>query len=180
MPPSVIATMRNVSRSGALVEAAGSALGQTLEVKQLDVCDEASIRACLDSIPGRRVDVLGEPHPCVALQHPTHGARAEGHAMLGSPHAPGAFCVWVTYPTQWGHPMLRTLPPCGTGDPPCQGHPVHQEPLGSPLGTLHARHTTVPLCQGPPFPGEPPSHTFMPRSCLYPPCTPQSAMPAWG
>ncbi|XP_021233886.1 retinol dehydrogenase 8 isoform X3 [Numida meleagris] len=54
----VIATVRNVSRSGALVAAAGSALGRTLEVKQLDVCDEASIRACLDSIPGRRVDVL--------------------------------------------------------------------------------------------------------------------------
>uniref|UniRef100_H9H0U9 Ketoreductase domain-containing protein n=1 Tax=Meleagris gallopavo TaxID=9103 RepID=H9H0U9_MELGA len=54
----VIATVRNMSRSGALVEAAGSALGRTLEVKQLDVCDEASIRSCLDSIPGRRVDVL--------------------------------------------------------------------------------------------------------------------------
>ncbi|XP_042694602.1 retinol dehydrogenase 8 [Centrocercus urophasianus] len=54
----VIATVRNMARSAALVEAAGSALGRTLEVKQLDVCDEASIRACLDSIPGRRVDVL--------------------------------------------------------------------------------------------------------------------------
>ncbi|KAM6399228.1 retinol dehydrogenase 8-like [Rhynochetos jubatus] len=54
----VIATMRNVGRSGALVAAAGPALGRTLEVKQLDVCDEGSIRACLDSIPGRHVDVL--------------------------------------------------------------------------------------------------------------------------
>ncbi|XP_010137379.1 PREDICTED: retinol dehydrogenase 8-like, partial [Buceros rhinoceros silvestris] len=34
------------------------ALGRTLEIKQLDVCDEGSIRACLDSIPGRHVDVL--------------------------------------------------------------------------------------------------------------------------
>uniref|UniRef100_A0A8B9W497 Ketoreductase domain-containing protein n=1 Tax=Anas zonorhyncha TaxID=75864 RepID=A0A8B9W497_9AVES len=54
----VIATVRNVSRSGALVAAAGPALGRTLETKQLDVCDEGSIRACLDSIPGRHVDVL--------------------------------------------------------------------------------------------------------------------------
>ncbi|KAI6072644.1 Retinol dehydrogenase 8 isoform X4 [Aix galericulata] len=54
----VIATVRNVSRSGALVAAAGPALGRTLEIKQLDVCDEGSIRACLDSIPGRHVDVL--------------------------------------------------------------------------------------------------------------------------
>uniref|UniRef100_A0A8B9W2F2 Retinol dehydrogenase 8 n=1 Tax=Anas zonorhyncha TaxID=75864 RepID=A0A8B9W2F2_9AVES len=56
--PPVIATVRNVSRSGALVAAAGPALGRTLEIKQLDVCDEGSIRACLDSIPGRHVDVL--------------------------------------------------------------------------------------------------------------------------
>ncbi|XP_054657685.1 retinol dehydrogenase 8-like isoform X2 [Grus americana] len=55
----VIATMRNVGRSGALAAAAGPALGRTLEIKQLDVCDEGSIRACLDSIPGRHVDVLG-------------------------------------------------------------------------------------------------------------------------
>uniref|UniRef100_A0A8B9NMG0 Ketoreductase domain-containing protein n=1 Tax=Accipiter nisus TaxID=211598 RepID=A0A8B9NMG0_9AVES len=54
----VIATMRNVGRSGALAAAAGSALGRTLEIKQLDVCDEGSIRACLDGIPGRHVDVL--------------------------------------------------------------------------------------------------------------------------
>ncbi|XP_010584008.1 PREDICTED: retinol dehydrogenase 8-like, partial [Haliaeetus leucocephalus] len=54
----VIATMRNVGRSGALAAAAGSALGRTLEIKQLDVCDEGSIRACLDGIPGRHIDVL--------------------------------------------------------------------------------------------------------------------------
>ncbi|KFP85352.1 Retinol dehydrogenase 8, partial [Acanthisitta chloris] len=54
----VIATMRNVGRSAALAAAAGPALGRTLEIKQLDVCDESSIRACLDSIPGRHVDVL--------------------------------------------------------------------------------------------------------------------------
>uniref|UniRef100_A0A8C4XKV0 Ketoreductase domain-containing protein n=1 Tax=Falco tinnunculus TaxID=100819 RepID=A0A8C4XKV0_FALTI len=54
----VIATMRNVGRSGALAAAAGPALGRTLEIKQLDVCDEDSIRACLNSIPGRHIDVL--------------------------------------------------------------------------------------------------------------------------
>uniref|UniRef100_A0A8C3Q7I9 Ketoreductase domain-containing protein n=1 Tax=Geospiza parvula TaxID=87175 RepID=A0A8C3Q7I9_GEOPR len=54
----VIATMRNTGRSAALAAAAGPALGRTLEIKQLDVCDESSIRACLDSIPGRHVDIL--------------------------------------------------------------------------------------------------------------------------
>ncbi|NXT26639.1 RDH8 dehydrogenase, partial [Syrrhaptes paradoxus] len=54
----VIATMRNVGRSAALAAAAGPALGRTLEIKQLDVCDEGSIRACLDSLPGRHIDVL--------------------------------------------------------------------------------------------------------------------------
>ncbi|XP_074413662.1 retinol dehydrogenase 8 isoform X2 [Zonotrichia albicollis] len=55
----VIATMRNTGRSAALAAAAGPALGRTLEIKQLDVCDESSIRACLDSIPGRHIDILG-------------------------------------------------------------------------------------------------------------------------
>lgn len=61
-PPlsSVIATMRDTGRSGALAAAAGPALGRTLEIKQLDVCDEGSIRTCLDSVPGRHIDVLGE------------------------------------------------------------------------------------------------------------------------
>ncbi|XP_051930144.1 retinol dehydrogenase 8 isoform X1 [Hippocampus zosterae] len=54
----VYATMRNVSKGEALVEAAGRCLGRTLEIKQLDVCDETSIRACVDSLPQRRVDVL--------------------------------------------------------------------------------------------------------------------------
>uniref|UniRef100_A0A8C6ZJ63 Retinol dehydrogenase 8 n=1 Tax=Nothoprocta perdicaria TaxID=30464 RepID=A0A8C6ZJ63_NOTPE len=56
----VIATMRDVGKRGALEAAAGPALGRTLDVKQLDVGDERSIRACVDSLPGRRVDVLGE------------------------------------------------------------------------------------------------------------------------
>lgn len=88
--PPVIATMRNVGRSGALAAAAGPALGRTLEIKQLDVCDEGSIRACLDSIPGRRIDVLGEPRDSPPTASPWWPA-------LGSP-VPG------TLPC-WGHPV---------------------------------------------------------------------------
>ncbi|KAI2663512.1 Retinol dehydrogenase 8 [Labeo rohita] len=54
----VYATMRNPDKSEALVEAAGRTLGRTLEIKQLDVCDENSIKACVDSLPMRRVDIL--------------------------------------------------------------------------------------------------------------------------
>ncbi|MBN3277149.1 RDH8 dehydrogenase, partial [Polyodon spathula] len=54
----VYATMRNPSKSEKLVEAAGRTLGRTLEIKQLDVCDEKSIKACVDSIPNRGVDIL--------------------------------------------------------------------------------------------------------------------------
>lgn len=56
----VYATMRNMSKGEALVEAAGRTLGRTLEIKQLDVCDEDSIKACVDSLPERRVDILSE------------------------------------------------------------------------------------------------------------------------
>ncbi|KAK1164160.1 retinol dehydrogenase 8 [Acipenser oxyrinchus oxyrinchus] len=54
----VYATMRNPNKSEKLAEAAGRTLGRTLEIKQLDVCDEKSIKACVDSIPNRRIDVL--------------------------------------------------------------------------------------------------------------------------
>uniref|UniRef100_A0A672TZD9 Retinol dehydrogenase 8 n=2 Tax=Strigops habroptila TaxID=2489341 RepID=A0A672TZD9_STRHB len=50
--------MRDTGRSAALVAAAGLVLGTMLHIKQLDVCDEGSIRACVDSIPGRHIDVL--------------------------------------------------------------------------------------------------------------------------
>lgn len=52
--------MRSLRKGEALVKAAGRALGRTLEVRQLDVSDEASIRACVDSLPERRVDVLSQ------------------------------------------------------------------------------------------------------------------------
>lgn len=56
----VYATMRNLSKGEALVKAAGRTLGRTLEIKQLDVCDEDSIKACVDSLPDRRVDILSK------------------------------------------------------------------------------------------------------------------------
>lgn len=75
----VIATMRDTGRSAALVAAAGPALGTTLHIKQLDVCDEGSIRACVDSIPGRHIDVLGEPRDTPATASPC--ALCWGHPM---------------------------------------------------------------------------------------------------
>ncbi|XP_078515405.1 retinol dehydrogenase 8-like isoform X1 [Lissotriton helveticus] len=54
----VYATMRNLDKQDLLVEAAGKRLGRTLEIKQLDVCSEESIKNCVDSIPDRRIDVL--------------------------------------------------------------------------------------------------------------------------
>ncbi|NWU89430.1 RDH8 dehydrogenase, partial [Upupa epops] len=55
----VYATMRNLAKKEPLEEAAGGRLGKTLEIKQLDVCDETSIKTCVNSIPDRRIDVLG-------------------------------------------------------------------------------------------------------------------------
>lgn len=55
--------MRNLSKGEALIEAAGRTLGRTLEIKQLDVCNEESIRACVDSLPEKRVDILSKHVP---------------------------------------------------------------------------------------------------------------------
>lgn len=64
----VYATMRNLSKGEALVEAAGRTLGRTLEIKQLDVCDENSIKECVDSLPERRVDILSTSTPFGSVQ----------------------------------------------------------------------------------------------------------------
>lgn len=56
----VYATMRNLSKQGSLAEAAGRTLGQTLEIRQLDVCDEKSIKDCVDGLPNRKVDILSK------------------------------------------------------------------------------------------------------------------------
>lgn len=57
---SVVATMRDVEKRAALETAAGEMLGRSLEIHQLDVCCEDSIRECVNSLPDRRLDILGE------------------------------------------------------------------------------------------------------------------------
>ncbi|XP_070584202.1 retinol dehydrogenase 8-like [Erythrolamprus reginae] len=54
----VIATMRNIIKKEKLEAAIGPALNQTLEIRQLDVCDEKSIHNCINSIPQRHIDIL--------------------------------------------------------------------------------------------------------------------------
>ncbi|NXF51544.1 RDH8 dehydrogenase, partial [Oceanites oceanicus] len=56
----VIATMRDLRKKEKLEEAAGPALGKTLSIRRLDVCSDSSVAECMGSIPGGRVDVLGE------------------------------------------------------------------------------------------------------------------------
>lgn len=55
----VVASMRDVSKSQALLDAA-SAAGVSVEVEQLDVCDDASVTAAVDATLSRhgRIDVL--------------------------------------------------------------------------------------------------------------------------
>ncbi|KAM8930217.1 retinol dehydrogenase 8-like [Pelodytes ibericus] len=54
----VYATMRNLAKQDDLVKATEGCLGNTMEVKQLDVCSDQSIKSCVDSIPNRRIDIL--------------------------------------------------------------------------------------------------------------------------
>lgn len=56
----VMATMRDLGKRAALETAAGETLGRSLEIHQLDVCCEDSIRECVNSLPDRRLDILGE------------------------------------------------------------------------------------------------------------------------
>jgi NAD(P)-dependent dehydrogenase (short-subunit alcohol dehydrogenase family) len=55
----VVATMRDVSKSQALLDAASGA-GVSVDVEQLDVCDDASVTAAVDATLARhgRIDVL--------------------------------------------------------------------------------------------------------------------------
>lgn len=52
--------MRDLRKREALEKAAGDSLNKTLVIKELDACCEASIRECVNSLPDRRVDVLGQ------------------------------------------------------------------------------------------------------------------------
>ncbi|XP_066531103.1 retinol dehydrogenase 8 [Hoplias malabaricus] len=54
----VVATMRDVEKRGALERAAGETLNKTLEIRQLDVCSEDSIRECVSGLPDQRLDIL--------------------------------------------------------------------------------------------------------------------------
>ncbi|XP_060910976.1 retinol dehydrogenase 8-like [Labrus mixtus] len=54
----VIATMRDLKRKDKLVEAAGDAYGETLSLAVLDVCNDESVKQCIDGIKDRHVDVL--------------------------------------------------------------------------------------------------------------------------
>lgn len=56
----VVATMRDLDRREALERAAGETLNRSLEIRQLDATCEDSIRECVNSLPDRRVDVLGD------------------------------------------------------------------------------------------------------------------------
>lgn len=42
------------------MEAAGRTLGRTLVIKQLDVCNEDSIKACVASLPDGKLDILSK------------------------------------------------------------------------------------------------------------------------
>uniref|UniRef100_A0A7N6B8W5 Retinol dehydrogenase n=1 Tax=Anabas testudineus TaxID=64144 RepID=A0A7N6B8W5_ANATE len=54
----VIATMRDLNRKDKLVEAAGDAYGKTLSLAVLDVCNDESVKQCVNDIKGRHVDIL--------------------------------------------------------------------------------------------------------------------------
>ncbi|XP_012733983.2 retinol dehydrogenase 8 [Fundulus heteroclitus] len=54
----VVATMRDLEKRGPLEKAAGDALNKTLAIQKLDVCCKESIKACINSLPDRQVDVL--------------------------------------------------------------------------------------------------------------------------
>lgn len=58
----VYATMRNLGKKAALEEAAGKTLGESLFIKELDVCSEEAVNSLVKEIESEegRIDVLGE------------------------------------------------------------------------------------------------------------------------
>ncbi|KAM9311287.1 retinol dehydrogenase 8 [Gastrophryne carolinensis] len=54
----VIATMRDLGKSGKLEAEAAEHLNKTLVIKQLDVTREDSVKNCLATMPGQTVDIL--------------------------------------------------------------------------------------------------------------------------
>lgn len=57
---SVIATMRDLRKKDKLEVAAGDALNKTLTIQRLDVCSDESVFECVNSLPEKRLDVLGK------------------------------------------------------------------------------------------------------------------------
>ncbi|XP_075711558.1 retinol dehydrogenase 8 [Rhinoderma darwinii] len=54
----VIATMRDLKKSGKLEAEAGESLNKTLIIRQLDVTKEESVKKCSAELPGQTVDIL--------------------------------------------------------------------------------------------------------------------------
>ncbi|XP_072005557.1 retinol dehydrogenase 8 isoform X1 [Engystomops pustulosus] len=54
----VFATMRDLKKSGKLEEEAGETFNKTLEIRQLDVTSEESVKKCIAELPGQSVDIL--------------------------------------------------------------------------------------------------------------------------
>ncbi|KAF6727720.1 Retinol dehydrogenase 8 [Oryzias melastigma] len=54
----VIATMRDLKKKDKLLEAAGDAYGKTLMLLPLDVCNDESVRQCINSVKDRHIDIL--------------------------------------------------------------------------------------------------------------------------
>lgn len=54
--------MRDLKRKDKLVEAAGDAYGKTLSLAVLDVCNDESVKQCINGIKDRHVDVLSKWH----------------------------------------------------------------------------------------------------------------------
>lgn len=75
--------MRDLGKKEKLEEAAGPALGKTLSIQRLDVCSDSSVAECLSSIPGGRVDVLGERGGAGG-----HGEAGPGGGTLRPPPSP--------------------------------------------------------------------------------------------
>ncbi|NXU61456.1 RDH8 dehydrogenase, partial [Horornis vulcanius] len=63
----VYATMRNLAKKEPLEEAAGHRLGKTLEIKQLDVCDEQSIKTCVNTVSNAGMGLIG-PIECQTIE----------------------------------------------------------------------------------------------------------------
>lgn len=52
--------MRDLKKKDKLLEAAGDAYGKTLMLLPLDVCNDESVRQCINSVKDRHIDILSE------------------------------------------------------------------------------------------------------------------------